>query len=110
MNAKVMTANGLLNGDVVYLTAVGDWSPWLRESVVARDESGEARLEERAAQAVRDRQVVGPYLMDVIDEEGGLRPLNTRERIRAEGPSVHPEFAKRALLGAADAGDGREVT
>ena len=42
MSAKVMTANLLRDGDVVYLTAAGNWSLWLSEAEVARDESGEA--------------------------------------------------------------------
>lgn len=103
MKAKVMTANGLLNGDVVYLTAADAWSPWLQESEVAHDKDGEGRLEERAARAVSDRLVVGPYLMDVVEEDGVPRPLGTREKIRAQGPSSHPEFSKQVLNGAVDA-------
>ena len=97
MSAKVMTANLLRDGDVVYLTAAGDWSLWLNEAAVVRDESGEADLEAAAKQGERDLIVVGPYLMDVLDGAAGPQPIGTREKIRAKGPTVHPHFGKQAV-------------
>ena len=97
MSAKVMTANLLRDGDVVYLTAAGDWSLWLNEAAVVRDESGEADLEAAAKQGERDLIVVGPYLMDVVDSAAGPQAIGTREKIRALGPTVHPHFGKQAM-------------
>jgi len=45
MSTKVMTANLLRDGDVVYLTAAGAWSLWLSEAWVVGDQDGEANLE-----------------------------------------------------------------
>ena len=59
MSAKVMTANLLRDGDVVYLTAAGDWSLWLSEAAVARDDSSEADLEVGAQQAVLGAATAG---------------------------------------------------
>jgi hypothetical protein len=101
MSAKVMTANLLRDGDVVYLTAAGAWSLWLREAWVARDQGGEADLEAGAKQAERDQVVIGPYLMDVAESEAGPQPIGTREKIRAKGPTVHPHFGKQAMDGGA---------
>jgi hypothetical protein len=101
MSAKVMTANLLRDGDVVYLTAAGAWSLWLREAWVARDQGSEADLEAGAKQAERDQVVIGPYLMDVAESEAGPQPIGTREKIRAKGPTVHPHFGKQAMDGAA---------
>jgi len=97
MYAKVMTANLLRDGDVVYLTAAGDWSLGLSAAVVARDEGGAAALEAAAKQGEQDRQVVGPYLMDVVDGAAGPQAIGTREKIRAQGPTVHPHFGKQAI-------------
>ena len=100
MSAKVMTANLLRDGDVVYLTAAGDWSLWLSEAAIARDESGEADLEAGAQRAEQAQVVVGPYLMDVEVGDLGPQPIGTREKIRAKGPTVHPHFGKQAMAGA----------
>ena len=41
--------------------------------------------------------VVDPYAIKVTDEGGEIRPVRYRERIRAFGPPVHPEFAKQSV-------------
>jgi hypothetical protein len=101
MRAQVMTANRLRDGDVVYLTAGGGWSIWLRDAGVVHDESGQTDLEARAKRAEQDRLVVGPYLMAVAESADGPQPIGTREKIRAKGPTVHPHFGKQAMDGAA---------
>jgi len=97
MSAQVITANRLRDGDVVYLTAAGDWSLWLRDAAVARDEAGQADFQARAKRAEADRLVVGPYLMAVTESDAGPQPIGTREKIRALGPTVHPQFGKQAM-------------
>ena len=97
MALTVMTANRLREGDVVYLTAEGAWSQWLDEAEIAGDKDGETRLEAAAQAAVAGRLVVGPYLMKVVEEGGRPRPLGTREKIRAKGPTTHPNFGKQAM-------------
>lgn len=99
--AQVMTANLLRDGDVVYLSAAGTWSLWLHEAAVARDEGAAADLEARAKRAEGDQIVVGAYLMTVFESDSGPQPIGTRERIRAKGPTVHPEFGKQAMTAAA---------
>ena len=42
------------------------------------------------------RIVVGPYLIEVAAQDGKVVPTRYRERIRAFGPSTHPELAKPA--------------
>jgi hypothetical protein len=101
MGAQVMTANRLRDGDVVYLTAAGEWSLWLRDAAVVHDEAGQAALAARAKRAEADRLVVGPYLMAVAESDAGPQPIGTREKIRAKGPTVHPHFGKQAMAGAA---------
>ena len=83
MATQVITANLLREGEVVYLAEDGRWSLWLDEALLARTPEEAGTLEQRAEEAVSQRQVVGPYLMAVAEEEGRPRALSTREKIRA---------------------------
>ena len=92
MSLKVVTANRLREGDVVYLTETGKWSVHLNESRISDDK---AVLDEMMAQAEADvvaRLIVGPYLMEVVEVDGILQPLSTREIIRAAGPTVRADY------------------
>ena len=81
---KVITANALLEGDVIYLTATG-WSRDLAEADVITDEAdADLRLIEASAQV---DSVVGVYLADVKVENGIPHPTHFREDFRATGPS-----------------------
>ena len=64
MGAKVVTANRLGDGAVVYLTAAGDWSVWLKEASAVPDQDAD-RLMAEAEADVAARRVVGPYAMAV---------------------------------------------
>jgi hypothetical protein len=44
----------------------------------------------------KTRKVVGVYEMDVTIEDGAHRPGALRERIRAKGPTTHPQLGKQA--------------
>lgn len=92
---QIVTANRLGDGAVVFFADDGGWSERIaRAQVVARSE-GEALLVKAEAAA---GAVVAPYLIDVEANLAGdaTRPMPTRyrERIRAFGPSIHPQFAK----------------
>ncbi|MDH3474437.1 MAG: DUF2849 domain-containing protein [Rhodospirillales bacterium] len=97
MMLKVLTANRLRDGEVVYLTATGTWSEWLDESGLAETPEREAELLAAAELALAARLVVDPYLMPVAEVAGRLRPLSQREIIRAKGPSVRADLGKQAI-------------
>ena len=81
---KVITANALLEGDVVYLTG-DNWTRDLNEAEVLTDEAdADLRLIEASAQSDK---VVGVYLADVKVENGIPHPTHFREDFRATGPS-----------------------
>ena len=81
---KVVTANDLLKGDVIYQTATG-WSRRLDEAEVLTDEAdADLRLIEASQQV---DEVVGAYLADVAVEDGTPVPTHFRETFRATGPS-----------------------
>ncbi|MEM9968370.1 MAG: DUF2849 domain-containing protein [Pseudomonadota bacterium] len=84
---KIVTANALLAGDVIYQTTTG-WTRWLDEAEVLTDEAhADLRLIEAAAQ--KDH-VVGAYLATVTVDNGRPRPAHFREAFRATGPSNYP--------------------
>lgn len=95
---KILTANALLAGDVVYLTAQGTWSSRLEDAVLVQDQaSAEHHLS--AAQNQPD-QIVGAYLMDAQAGPNGPEPLHFREDFRRTGPSNYPHGKQADLTGA----------
>lgn len=82
---KVVTANALLEGDVVYLTADDRWTRHLNEAELIEDE---AHAQIRLLDAeMRSGEVVGAYLADAQASDDGPRPVHFREEFRSTGPS-----------------------
>ena len=100
--AKVITANDLRSGAVVFLDGAGGWTVDIAEARVLEDgpdlEGGLA-----CARIETDAQVVlEAYPIDVIVTDGLPVPVRLRERIRAErGPTVAYGDAERAKLAGA---------
>jgi hypothetical protein len=81
---SVITANALLEGDVVYLRGT-DWVRDLAQAEVLTDEAdAEIRLLEASA---RVSEVVGVYLIAVDTAQGAPKTTHFREAFRATGPS-----------------------
>jgi hypothetical protein len=84
---KVVTANDLRLGDVVYLTADDRWSRHHHEAELIEDEAhAQLRLLFGAAQKL---VVVGAYLADAKRGPDGPEPTHFREEFRTRGPSNH---------------------
>jgi hypothetical protein len=82
---KVVTANRLREGDVVYLAADDRWTLLHHEAELIEDEAhGQMRLLHAAAQKLL---VVGPYLADARMGANGPEPTHFREAFRTRGPS-----------------------
>lgn len=93
---KVVTANALLEGDVVYLTPADTWSRHLRDAEVLTDEAdAQIRLIDASA---RTDEVVGVYLADVRPEAKGPKPTHFREAFRMSGPSNYPHGKQSEAL------------
>lgn len=82
---KIVTANALLEGDVVYLTADDRWSRHLAEAELIEDEA-HAQIRLLDAQ-VQKSAIVGAYLADAVKGADGPGPAHFREAFRATGPS-----------------------
>ena len=85
---KIVTANRLGDGQVVFLTGTAAWSARLADAAVADDDAFAAELLAAGEQAERDCAVVGPYLIEVTGRGDTLRAVAIRESIRANGPTV----------------------
>lgn len=82
---KVVTANDLLIGDVIYLTADDRWTRQHAEAELIEDEAhAQMRLLHAHAQK---RIAVGPYLADAKHGSQGPEPTHFREAFRTRGPS-----------------------
>jgi len=83
---KVVTANDLLAGDVIYFTEMDGWTRNHREAAQYYEEStAKAALQRAAGQP---EIAVGVYLADFAKGgDGQPRPAHFREKFRVNGPS-----------------------
>ena len=86
-NFRVLTANRLADGRVVYLGEEG-WTGELDRARLIRDAESAEAAERQGRDDVAARLVVEPYLIDVETERAGVQALRLRERIRADGPTT----------------------
>ena len=89
---KVVTANALLEGDVVYLTVHDQWSRRLAEAEIITDEA-HAQIRQLDGE-MRSGEVVGVYLAEVKLTDAGPIPAHFREDFRASGPSNYAHGKK----------------
>ena len=82
---KVVTANDLLEGDVIYLSADDRWVRELSEAELI-DEEAHAELRLLFAQS-QPNVAVGAYLADARPGPNGPEPTHFREEFRLRGPS-----------------------
>lgn len=82
---KVITANALLEGDVVYLTQDDRWTRDHGEAELIEDEAiAQLRLLDAQKRAA---EIVGAYLADAMPGPNGPEPVHFREAFRTRGPS-----------------------
>ncbi len=85
---KVVTANALLEGDVVWLTEDDQWTRKISEAELLTDQAhADLRLIEAQARA---NEIVGAYLADAKSGANGPEPTHFREAFRTRGPSNYP--------------------
>lgn len=89
--SRILTGNRLETGDVLWWNG-HDWSHQIKDAVAIGDEGDTLLATLIAAERIND-----PALIDVTGEPGAFVPTTTRERVRAVGPSVRPDFALPSL-------------
>jgi hypothetical protein len=85
---RMIIANRLTDGLVVFYTASGGWSGDIAEGAQIADEAEEAKLFAAAKADEARCRVVDPNLIDVTVDSGQPRPVAIREAIRAFGPTI----------------------
>lgn len=86
---KILTANDLLNGDVVYLAANSRLTRVFSDALLIDNESEAERLMNWAEDQAGT--FVNPYLADVTKgQDGRPLPVHIREHLRSRGPSNYP--------------------
>jgi hypothetical protein len=93
---QALTANRLRDGAVVFFTRSGDWSETIDAAVLATEPQAAKALEARGKDDERATLVTGAYLFDAEREDGHVRALHIRERIRTLGPTVRTDLGKQA--------------
>ncbi len=95
MADKIVTANRLDDGLVVYLNGAG-WSERIEDASIAGDDAAADGLLAEAEGQGQEIRVIEPYLIEVALEGAAPRPVSYREAIRAQGPTVRPDLGKQA--------------
>jgi hypothetical protein len=95
MTDRIVTANRLSDGLVVYLNGAG-WSERIENARIAGDDAAADGLLARAEGPGQEVRVIGPYLIEVTRAAAVPRPLSNREAIRAQGPTVRLDLGKQA--------------
>jgi hypothetical protein len=88
----LLTGNRLETGDVLWWSGA-DWSRHIRDAAVMEKTEAEALAAKFGpAETISDLSAV-----EVTIENGSYVPTTTRQRVRAIGPSVRPDFALPSL-------------
>jgi hypothetical protein len=90
---KVLTANDLESGEVLFWKG-GQWAVRFHDG--ERFDGDEAAAPALAVAESQPTVVIAPYLIDVEQVDGHWTPTAFRERLRALGPTNHPQHGKQA--------------
>lgn len=92
MTDRILTANRLRDGLVVYLAENG-WTDDPAAAAVAPDDAAADTLAARGREAVERNEVADAYLIDVAYRT----PQRWREIIRSRGPTVRGDLGYQAV-------------
>lgn len=95
----ILTANDLVEGHSVFLTAEG-WAASINAAMIATTPEQADELAALGNRFVDENTVVGPYLVDVTIENGAPVPVTRREQIRAMGTPTIPVGLEEARAAA----------
>ena len=90
---KAVTAWDTATGKVIWMAEDGSWSDDPTKVGVFTGDKAEEML---AAAQAQEGTVTDPYFMQVTDDGKVDGRETLRETIRANGPTVHPEFQRSA--------------
>ncbi|MFL2546230.1 MAG: DUF2849 domain-containing protein [Candidatus Rariloculaceae bacterium] len=88
---QMIIASRLVDGRVVFLGEDSRWVDSIEEGVSLETEADTASQAAATDVAIGDCEIVDPYLIDVVIQDGARRPAAIREAIRAFGPTVRTD-------------------
>jgi len=95
-SAFTVTAWRLGDGRVVYRNGQGEWMEAFADGEVLTSKAEAEAALAKAEEDAKARIVVGPYLLQVVEENGAAVPMSVRERIRSKGPTDRLDLGKQA--------------
>ena len=95
MTDRILTANRLTDGVVLYLAETG-WTPDIFAARRAGDDGAAAALLADGRAAVARNEVADAYLIEFEDD----RPVRRREEIRRQGPTVRADLGYQSTRSA----------
>ena len=93
---QIVIASRLTDGRAVFLARNGRWVEFIQDSAVVKTTDESEEILRMAQEAERLQEIVDPYLIEVVVEAGAVRPVETREAIRAAGPTIRRDLGKQA--------------
>jgi len=93
---KILTANLLLTGDVVFYAADGSWVIRPDEALFATTDDEVATLAAAEKKQVSENVVVSTEIIPAARTQNGVWPTRNREQIRAKGPTVATDLGYQA--------------
>ena len=88
---QMIIASRLVDGRVVFMGADARWAESIEDGVLLSTDEETAQRMSAAEQAIENCEIVDPYPIEVVVENGERRPAEVREAIRAFGPSVRTD-------------------
>ena len=92
---QMVIANELRSGLVVFLAEDGCWANTIVGGTVALNADQAKHLLDVAQEAERRNEVVGAELVKIEVQDGQRRPIDIRETIRANGPTVGEHLGRK---------------
>ncbi len=89
---KIATGNRLRDGVVIYFDGK-EWVPDVDKAKVAHTAEDEAALKGALDAAVKANHLIDAAVIDLVQNE--TKPARLREQIRAVGPTVRLDLARR---------------
>ena len=94
---RVVTANDLATGAVLFLSADGGWVTRFDQAVEYADANAAETGLALAREDVRRNRIVDPFVTEKgLDGAGAPRMMTLRDRIRADGPTIDYGTGHRA--------------
>ena len=93
MTLQMITANRLTDGAVVFLAGGECWAERFEDGALARDEAEAGLLQQIAEAAVARAEVVGPYLIEVSEQDLLLATTQVQAMRQTKHPAVKMGFA-----------------